>query len=52
MHSLPPLETLGKRIMVLGLTNSGKSTLAQALSVRLDIPAIHLDQLRHLPGTN
>ena len=52
MDRLPDLERLGRRIMVLGLTNSGKSTLAQALSHRLGIPAVHLDQLRHLPGSN
>jgi adenylate kinase family enzyme len=50
--NLPLLPTLGRRIMVLGLTNSGKSTLASALSAKLGIPAIHLDQLRHLPNTN
>jgi adenylate kinase family enzyme len=52
MNALPPLDQLGRRIMVLGLTNSGKSTLAQALSEKRTIPAIHLDQLRHQPGTN
>lgn len=51
MQPLPPLENLGRRIMILGLTNSGKSTLAQALSRKLDIPAVHLDQLRHQPDT-
>ena len=49
---VPPLPTLGRRIMVLGLTNSGKSTLAVALAKRLCVPAIHLDQLRHRPNTN
>jgi Adenylate kinase and related kinases len=52
MQPLPPLESLGRRIMILGLTNSGKSTLAQALSRKLHIPAVHLDQLRHSPGTD
>ena len=50
MPNIPPLTTLGRRIMVLGLTNSGKSTLAVALSDRLGIPAI--DQLQHRPNTN
>jgi len=52
MHTILPLADLGRRIMVLGLTNSGKSTLAVALSDKLGIPAIHLDQLQHLPNTN
>jgi len=48
----PPLQTLGPRIMVLGLSNSGKSTLAEAIGVRTGMPVVHLDQLRHLPNTN
>lgn len=47
-----PLETLGTRIMVLGPSNAGKSTLAAALSARLDLPLVHLDQLQHLPNTD
>lgn len=38
--------------MVLGPTNSGKSTLAEAMGARTGIPVVHLDQLRHLPNTN
>lgn len=52
MQTIPPLATLGHRIMILGLTNAGKSTLALALSDKLGVPAIHLDQLKHLPNTN
>lgn len=52
MSDIPPLAALGRRIMILGLTNSGKSTLAMALSDRLGIPAIHLDQFQHRPNTN
>lgn len=52
MPGYPPPETLGPRIMVLGPTNSGKSTLAEALGAKLGVPAIHLDQLRHLPHTD
>lgn len=48
----PRPEALGPRIVVLGPTNSGKSTLAEALGMRLGVPAIHLDQLRHMPGTD
>ncbi|WP_246710146.1 P-loop NTPase family protein [Martelella soudanensis] len=46
------LESLGKRIVVLGPSNAGKSTLAVALSTKLNIPAIHLDQFQHLPNTD
>jgi len=52
MTDILPIVALGRRIMVLGLTNSGKSTLAVALGRRLELPAIHLDQLRHRPNTN
>jgi adenylate kinase family enzyme len=47
-----PLEQLGWRIMICGPTNSGKSTLAHALGVKLGIPAVHVDLLRHLPHTD
>jgi len=52
VQDLPPLASLGRRIMILGPTNSGKSTLAVAVAQKLDIPAIHLDRLQHLPNTN
>ncbi len=48
----PPLAALGRRIMVLGPTNSGKSTLAESVAVHLGVPAVHLDQFRHLAGTD
>ena len=47
-----PLHTFGNRIVVLGPSNAGKSTLALAIADKLDLPAIHLDQLRHLPNTD
>ena len=47
-----PLDALGERIMVLGPSNSGKSTLAVALSDKLEIPVVHLDQFQHLPNTD
>ena len=47
-----PLNDLGPRIMVLGPSNAGKSTLAVALSRKLSLPVVHLDQLQHLPNTN
>lgn len=49
---IPPLETFGRRIMICGPSNSGKSTLAAALARKLRIEAVHLDLLRHLPDTN
>jgi adenylate kinase family enzyme len=50
--TLLPLEALGRRIVILGPTNAGKSTLAVAIGHRLGIEVIHLDQLRHLPNTD
>jgi len=49
---IPPLESFGRRIMICGPSNSGKSTLAVAIGRKLGIPAIHLDQFHHLPNTN
>lgn len=49
---LPPLASLGPRIAICGPSNSGKSTLAVALREKLGCPAVHLDQLHHLPGTD
>lgn len=47
-----PLSSLGHRIAIVGPSNSGKSTLAVAMSQNLSLPAVHLDQLRHVPNTN
>jgi adenylate kinase family enzyme len=52
MHPIPPLADLGRRIVIFGPSNSGKSTLAEALSQKLGIPAVHLDQLHHTPNTD
>ncbi|WP_237387680.1 GTPase [Xenorhabdus sp. Sc-CR9] len=46
------LSDLGNRICVIGPSNSGKSTLANAISRKCNLKAIHLDQLFHLPNTN
>ena len=46
------LPDLGPRILILGTSNSGKSTLAVALSERLGVPVVHLDQLRQTPQTD
>lgn len=46
------LADLGDRICILGPSNSGKSTLANAIGRKRDLTPIHLDQLYHLPGTD
>jgi len=52
MQPILPLAALGRRIMINGPTNSGKSTLAEAIARKLDIKPIHLDQFSHLPDTD
>ncbi|MEM7296380.1 MAG: hypothetical protein AAF330_07145 [Pseudomonadota bacterium] len=49
---VPELSSLGLRIVIMGPSNAGKSTLAIAISTKLGIPVVHLDQLRHLPDTD
>lgn len=44
-------DILGERIVILGPSNSGKSTLAEKLGARLDMPVCHLDQIAHRPHT-
>ena len=46
------LSELGDRICIMGPSNSGKSTLADAIARKRQAQAIHLDVLHHLPGTN
>jgi adenylate kinase family enzyme len=46
------LDHLGPRICILGPSNSGKSTLAEAIGRKRSLPAIHLDQLFHQPHTD
>ncbi|WP_297112350.1 AAA family ATPase [uncultured Devosia sp.] len=52
MSAVHPLRSLGQRIVILGPSNAGKSTLAAALGRKLGIEVIHLDQLHHQPNTN
>jgi adenylate kinase family enzyme len=47
-----PLHALGERIVILGPSNAGKSSLSVALSRKLGLPPVHLDQLHHLPHTD
>jgi len=51
-EKIPALETFGRRIMIMGPSNSGKSTLAVALGQRLGIPAVHVDLMRHWPDSD
>jgi adenylate kinase family enzyme len=43
---------LGKRICILGGSNSGKSTLAKRLGDKLDCPVLYMDKIAHIPGSN
>jgi adenylate kinase family enzyme len=46
------LSDLGERICILGPSNSGKSTLAEAIARKRNLKPIYLDQLHHLPNTD
>ncbi|MBZ9762067.1 AAA family ATPase [Mesorhizobium sp. CA8] len=46
------LSDFGDRICILGPSNSGKSTLANAIARKRGLEAVHLDQLFHLPNTD
>lgn len=48
----PPLEALGTRIVILGASNAGKSTLARAIAAKADLEPVYLDQLRFEPGSD
>lgn len=43
-------QLVGKRIIVIGSSNAGKSTLAELLAARLAVPFIELDALHWEPG--
>ncbi|PZP56902.1 MAG: adenylate kinase [Micavibrio aeruginosavorus] len=45
-------NSLGKRIAIIGPSNSGKSTLAEKIGKAFGIPILHLDQIAHKPGTS
>lgn len=51
MNTPLSLDALGPRICIMGPSNSGKSTLASAIAMKMSLPLIHLDQLYHLPDT-
>lgn len=50
--AIPPLEALGPRIMILGASNAGKSTLAEAIARKAGHRPVHLDQLRFAPNSD
>ncbi len=47
MHPIPPLAAMGRRIMVNGPSNAGKSTLADAIATKIGAAVVHLDRLSH-----
>jgi adenylate kinase family enzyme len=47
-----PLEALGPRIVILGASNAGKSTLADAIARKSGHLPVYLDQLRFEPGSD
>lgn len=50
--SMMNLADFGPRVCILGPSNSGKSTLAQAIGRKQGLPVAHLDRLYHLPHTD
>jgi adenylate kinase family enzyme len=46
------IDDLGPRICIMGPSNSGKSTLAEAIGRSRGLPPVHLDQLHHSPNTD
>lgn len=46
------LEDLGNRIVILGRSSLGKSTLAKLLSEKLKCDVVHMDKLAHIEGSN
>ena len=46
------LSELGERICIMGPSNSGKSTLADAIARKNGTRVVHLDLLYHHPGTD
>lgn len=46
------LQDLGRRICILGPSNSGKSTLAAAIARKRGLEAVHLDRMYHRPDTD
>ena len=43
-------KSIGQRIVVIGTTGSGKTTLAKALSARLNLPHVEMDAIHWGPN--
>ena len=50
--ALLPLEALGPRIVILGASNAGKSTLASAIARKTGLTPVYLDRLRFEPHSD
>ncbi len=48
---MPLLSEIGERICIIGTSSSGKSTLAEKLGEKLNLPVWHLDELAHISHT-
>ncbi|MDR1693867.1 MAG: hypothetical protein LBR70_01545 [Lactobacillaceae bacterium] len=44
--------SIGKKICIIGLSSSGKSTLADIIAKKRNLNLLHLDQIGHIPNTN
>ena len=49
-HLTDPISVTARRILLIGVTGSGKTTVARALEARHGIPAIDVDALAWQPG--
>lgn len=49
-NSSPTASPIGRRIHVIGVTSSGKSTLGEQLARAIGVPFVELDALNWLPG--
>jgi adenylate kinase family enzyme len=39
-----------RRVLIVGISGNGKSTLGRQLAAKLDVPFVEMDALYHLPG--
>lgn len=44
------IKHLGKRIVVVGVSASGKSTFARKLATKINLPLVHIDSVMWKPG--
>lgn len=49
-HAMPPASPVGRRIIIVGQTCAGKSTLAERLAALMGVPFVELDALFWKPG--